>query len=70
MGDWWPNHWVPSCEQSVGGRQRREEAPCLQLRPPWCVSHSRMGSLPAWGPSGCAKPPRGAGTVVVMGAVS
>lgn len=46
---WWPSLWVPSCEQSVGGRQRREEALCPQPQLPWYMPHTWMGSLPAWG---------------------
>ena len=49
MGGWWPSRWAPLCEQSVGGRQHQEEVLCLQLRVPWYVPHSGMGSLPASG---------------------
>lgn len=49
-GGWWPSHWVPSCEQSGRGRQRREEAPCLQLREPWYVPHTETE---AWGSQVC-----------------
>lgn len=70
MGGWWPSHWVPSCEQSVGGRQHQEEALCLQPQLPWYVPTPGWGPCLLGGSSECVEPPRGASTAVAAGAVS